>query len=80
MNHQARINELTDKLNYYSYQYYQGEGSDISDFEFDQLLLELGQLEQAYPALFEKILRPTEWEGLSLKLLNQLHIVFQCFL
>jgi DNA ligase (NAD+) len=50
MNHQARINELTDKLNYYSYQYYQGEGSDISDFEFDQLLLELGQLEQAYPA------------------------------
>lgn len=49
MNYQARINELTDKLNYHSTQYYLGEGSDISDVEFDQLLLELGQLEQAHP-------------------------------
>lgn len=49
MNYQERINELTDKLNFYSHQYYQGEGSDISDFEFDQLLLELGELERAHP-------------------------------
>ncbi|HEX8530513.1 MAG TPA: NAD-dependent DNA ligase LigA [Cytophagales bacterium] len=48
---QDRIRELTDKLNYYNYQYYQNSISEISDFQFDQLLAELDALEKAYPAL-----------------------------
>ncbi|MBD0255842.1 MAG: NAD-dependent DNA ligase LigA, partial [Cytophagales bacterium] len=48
---QDRIRELTDKLNYYNHQYYQNSISEISDFEFDQLLSELDALEKAHPEL-----------------------------
>ena len=45
----ARIAELTDKINYYSHLYYQESKSEISDFEFDQLLEELISLEVKHP-------------------------------
>ena len=45
----ARITELTDKINYYSHLYYQESKSEISDFEFDQLLEELISLEVKHP-------------------------------
>ena len=44
-----RIDELTDKLNYHSYQYYVENESDISDHEYDMLQRELIALETAYP-------------------------------
>ncbi len=44
-----RIDELTDKLNYHSYQYYVENESDISDYEYDMLQRELIALETAYP-------------------------------
>ncbi|MCS6820319.1 MAG: NAD-dependent DNA ligase LigA [Microscillaceae bacterium] len=47
---QQRIQELTDKLNYYNDLYYKKHQSEISDYEFDQLLKELEQLEAQYPA------------------------------
>ena len=49
MNPQDRINELTDKLNYYTHKYYQEAISEISDEQFDFLLKELENLEAQYP-------------------------------
>lgn len=49
MTPQERITELTDQLNYYNHQYYQNSVSEIDDFRFDQLLVELTELETNYP-------------------------------
>lgn len=49
MTPQERIADLTDRLNYYNYQYYQNSVSEIDDFTFDQLLAELTDLEKQYP-------------------------------
>lgn len=49
MSPQERINELTDKVNYYNYQYYQNSFSEVDDFTFDMLLEELIELERQYP-------------------------------
>ncbi|RNI27940.1 NAD-dependent DNA ligase LigA [Rufibacter immobilis] len=48
-NPEARILELTKRLNYLNYQYYQNSVSEVSDYEFDQLLKELQDLETQYP-------------------------------
>lgn len=48
---QKRIQELTDKLNYYNTKYYQENESEISDFDFDMLLKELQTLEEKHPDL-----------------------------
>ncbi|WP_347159124.1 NAD-dependent DNA ligase LigA [Pontibacter chitinilyticus] len=45
------IQELTDKINYLNYQYYQNSISEIPDFEFDMLLKRLQELEEQYPEL-----------------------------
>ncbi|PSR53822.1 DNA ligase (NAD(+)) LigA [Adhaeribacter arboris] len=47
---QARIQELTQRIHYLNYQYYQNSISEVSDYEFDMLLGELIQLEKQYPA------------------------------
>jgi DNA ligase (NAD+) len=49
MSPEQKIQELTDQLNHYNYRYYQDSVSEISDFEFDQLLKELKALEDQYP-------------------------------
>ncbi|MDH3710016.1 MAG: NAD-dependent DNA ligase LigA, partial [Cyclobacteriaceae bacterium] len=46
-----RVDELIDKINYYNDLYYQQDVSEISDYEFDQLLEELLQLEEQHPDL-----------------------------
>lgn len=46
-----RITELTDQINHHSHLYYQENRSEISDFDFDQLLEELIRLETQYPEL-----------------------------
>lgn len=43
------IGELTRKINYYNKKYYQEDTSEISDFEFDQLLDRLIALEKEFP-------------------------------
>lgn len=50
---QARkeIQKLTDEINYHNDLYYQKHKSEISDFEFDQLLEKLVQLETQFPEL-----------------------------
>ena len=44
-----RIDELVDKLNDLSYQYYQNNTSSVSDEVYDALLIELQELENKYP-------------------------------
>ncbi|AMR26532.1 DNA ligase (NAD(+)) LigA [Hymenobacter psoromatis] len=51
MNPQARIQALAQRLHHLNQQYYQHDISEVSDQEFDQLLTELNQLEQAHPDL-----------------------------
>jgi DNA ligase (NAD+) len=46
-----RIKELTDLVNHHNDLYYQKSKSEISDFEFDQLLEELVKLENQHPEL-----------------------------
>lgn len=46
-----QVRQLREKIEFHSKQYYQENQSDISDFEFDALLRELTQIEEAFPAL-----------------------------
>lgn len=44
-----RMEELYELIKRYNYEYYQENQSSISDYEFDQLLRELKDLEEKYP-------------------------------
>jgi DNA ligase (NAD+) len=48
---QIQITELTEKINRYNHLYYQESKSEISDFEFDQLIETLLDLENQFPGL-----------------------------
>ncbi|MEQ9437618.1 MAG: NAD-dependent DNA ligase LigA [Cyclobacteriaceae bacterium] len=43
------IEQLSQKISYYNHQYYQESVSKISDYDFDQLLAQLIQLEEQFP-------------------------------
>ncbi len=47
----SRIDELTEKLKYYSDKYYMDDDPEISDYEYDMLQRELKALETTYPDL-----------------------------
>ncbi len=49
MSPQEQIDQLTDQLNQYNYQYYQNSVSEVDDFTFDRLLEQLNALEAQYP-------------------------------
>jgi len=49
MSPQEQINQLTDQLNRYSYQYYQNSVSEVDDFTFDALLEQLTTIETQHP-------------------------------
>ncbi|HQQ99509.1 MAG TPA: NAD-dependent DNA ligase LigA, partial [Ferruginibacter sp.] len=46
-----KIADLTEKVNYHSDLYYQQSRTEISDLEFDKLLVELVKLEEQFPKL-----------------------------
>ena len=48
---QTRIEALRDEVREHEYRYYVQSHPTISDYEFDQLIRALGQLEQEYPEL-----------------------------
>ncbi len=58
----ARIDFLTDELKRHNYNYYQLSKPQISDFEFDTLMLELQNLEKSFPQ-FAHIDSPTQRVG-----------------
>jgi DNA ligase (NAD+) len=62
MNPEQRIQELTETIHHYNYRYYQDSVSEISDFDFDQLLKELKALEDQYPE-FRQDDSPTQRVG-----------------
>jgi DNA ligase (NAD+) len=59
---QKEIIALTEKVNYHSHLYYQQNKSEISDFEFDQLLEKLVKLENEFPQ-FRQADSPTQRVG-----------------
>ncbi len=59
---EKRVNELIEKINYHNDLYYLKDQSEISDLEFDGLLVELINLEQAYPQLKQDF-SPTQRVG-----------------
>lgn len=44
-----RIDELIRLIEYHNHRYYDLDDPEISDYEYDQLYLELRSLEAAYP-------------------------------
>lgn len=46
-----RAEALTELLNYHNHKYYVEDNPEISDFEFDEMLKELEQIENEYPEL-----------------------------
>ncbi|WMJ73840.1 NAD-dependent DNA ligase LigA [Cytophagaceae bacterium ABcell3] len=58
----STIEELTDKINYYNYMYYQQHKSEIPDYDFDKLLEDLLRLEQQFPQ-YRKEDSPTQRVG-----------------
>jgi DNA ligase (NAD+) len=62
MDIQQKIEALTDRLNHLNYRYYMESESEVSDYEFDQLLKELEQLEKQYPE-FKREDSPTSRVG-----------------
>lgn len=46
---EKEIRELTEQLNYHNHLYYQEHRTEVSDFEFDQLLARLVTLENRFP-------------------------------
>uniref|UniRef100_UPI004048576C NAD-dependent DNA ligase LigA n=2 Tax=Roseivirga sp. TaxID=1964215 RepID=UPI004048576C len=58
----SEIERLTAALNYHSELYYQKSTSEITDFEFDQLLNQLAKLEEEFPQ-FKAADSPTQRVG-----------------
>ncbi len=49
--YRRRVAELTSLIEHYNYEYYMNDNSEISDYEFDNLLKELIDIEQQFPEL-----------------------------
>lgn len=50
----SRIKELREKTEYYAGKYYDEDSPEISDFEYDMLMMELRNLEAEFPDLIDK--------------------------
>ena len=59
---QQKIHNLRTELNQHNYNYYVLDNETISDFEFDQKLKELAQLELENPSFFD-VNSPTQRVG-----------------
>ncbi len=51
---EKRVKELRKKVEYYAKKYYDEDNPEISDFEYDMMMLELRTLESQYPELITK--------------------------
>lgn len=49
-----RIDELREKVEYYAKKYYDEDKPEITDFEYDMLMVELRDLEKEYPEFISK--------------------------
>ena len=53
MDELTRIQQLRDELNKHNYNYYVLSAPTITDYEFDQLMTELQNLEKIHPEVFD---------------------------
>ena len=51
---EKRIKELRDKTSYYAKKYYDDDDPEISDLEYDMLMVELRNLEAKFPEFIDK--------------------------
>ena len=51
---QKQIKELREKTSYYAKKYYDEDEPEISDLEYDMLMVELRNLEAKYPEFIDK--------------------------
>ena len=51
---EKKIKELRKKVEYHAKKYYDEDNPEISDFEYDMMMLELRTLESQYPELITK--------------------------
>ncbi|MCD6153937.1 MAG: NAD-dependent DNA ligase LigA [Syntrophobacterales bacterium] len=58
-----RIEELRDLINYHNERYYQFDDPEISDAEYDKLMIELIQLENKYVDYIDSTYSPTQRVG-----------------
>ena len=59
---EKRINELSELLNKYTYQYYVLNNPEVSDYDFDMLMQELKSLEEQFPEMISPV-SPTQRVG-----------------
>ncbi|WP_162426180.1 NAD-dependent DNA ligase LigA [Pontibacter pudoricolor] len=58
----TEVKQLTERINYLNYQYYQNSISEVPDFEFDMMLKRLQELEDQHPEL-RQLNSPTQRVG-----------------
>ncbi len=51
---EKKYTELKDRINYYADKYYNEDAPEISDFEYDMLMMELRNIEKEHPELIAK--------------------------
>lgn len=62
MTPEEQIKNLREQIAYHSDRYYNQDNPEISDYEFDQLMLELKRLErEPSPSWSHRIHRPRRW-------------------
>ena len=57
---EKRIKELREKTEYYAKKYYDDDNPEITDYEYDMMMLELRNIEKEYPELITKKLTNTK--------------------
>ncbi|NNU74734.1 NAD-dependent DNA ligase LigA [Clostridium estertheticum] len=65
-NEEDRINKIKDIINYHIDRYYNQDNPEISDYEYDQMMLELKEIEKEHPELIT-LDSPTQRVGGSAK-------------
>lgn len=66
MSVEDRLNKIKDIINYHADRYYNQDNPEISDYEYDQMMLELKGIEKEYPELIT-LDSPTQRVGGSVK-------------
>ena len=61
MTPEEQIKNLREQIAYHSDRYYNQDNPEISDYEFDQLMLELKRLGRNIPSWSHRIHRPRRW-------------------
>ena len=62
---EERIKELREKTEYFAKRYYDEDKPEISDFEYDMMMVELRNLEKEFPEFFQKVTHEVPLQSLQ---------------